>query len=106
MAQAKERLTEVDRAMVDVATAVTDIQNKSEDDRGSALDEERVGEMKQMLDDLHAQQHHMMETSQNVSEEIAINKDIIKKLYGESEMLKETKADKVNPVDSYAVRSA
>ena len=81
--------------MVDVATAVTDIQNKPEDDMGSALDEETVSQMKQMLDDLHAQQHQMMETSHNVSEEIAINKDIIKKLYGESEMLKETKADKV-----------
>ena len=82
--------------MVDVATAVTEIQNKPEDDRSSALDEERVSEIKQMLDDLHAQQHHMMETSQNASEEIAINKDIIKKLYGESEMLKESKADKVS----------
>ena len=79
--------------MVDVANAVTEIQNKPEDT--GSIDEEKVNEMKQMVEDLHTQQHHMMETSQNANEEIAVNKDLIKKLYGESEMLKETKADKV-----------
>lgn len=81
---------------MDVTNAVTEIQSRPEEDR-SSIDEEKVNEMKQMVDDLHTQQHHMMETSQNANEEIAINKDLIKKLYGESEMLKESKADKVIP---------
>ena len=85
----------MDKAIVDVATAVTEIQDKPEEDKGSALTEEKLSEITQRLDNLHDQQHDMMESNQNVNEEIAINKEFIKKLYGESEQLKESKADKV-----------
>lgn len=74
--------------------ALTEIQNKPAAEV-QEVDEEEIRNMKQLIDDLHAQQHQIIENNQHIGDEMAVNKEHIKGLYSQNETLKETKADKV-----------
>jgi predicted nucleic acid-binding Zn-ribbon protein len=94
VAQMRERLSEVDRAVNALASAVAAVSDMPRTEATPQVELDSFMELQGLVGDMKQHQDRLLDTAAHLSNELSVNQEHLKKLYGNVHDLEEMKADK------------